>query len=114
MVLSVSVISLISMILILCYVSVGSLSINDFDVVLEAIWDARVEWFNLGLALGISITDMQVIKEEAGPSVEACFRAIIKSWLTQEEPRPTWAAMVKALQSPMVMFGNLAARIQAL
>ena len=100
--------------LILCYVSVGSLSINDFDVVLEAIWDARVEWFNLGLALGISITDMQAIKQEAGPSVEACFRAVIKSWLTQEDPRPTWAALVEALRSPMVMLGNLAARIQAL
>ena len=104
-----------SVILMMLFVSsLGSLSINDFDVVLEAIWDARVKWFNLGLALGISVIDLDVIKKDAGQNVDASICAVIKLWLTQEDPRPTWAALVDALRSPMVMFEALAARIQAL
>ena len=41
-------------------------------------------WFNLGLALGISIIDMEAIKEEPDQSVDTGIRAVIKLWLTQE------------------------------
>lgn len=57
---------------------------------------------------------MEAIKQEVDRSVDAGIRAVIKLWLTQEEPRPTWAALVEALRSPILMFEALAARIQAL
>ena len=87
---------------------------NDFDVVLNAIWEIRAEWQNLGLSLGIPYSDIEVIKKDSPGDAEDCFRAVIRLWLTREDPKPTWAALVEALQSPMLRHVALAARIQAL
>ena len=95
-------------------VSLGSLSINDLNDVLKAIWDARAKWESIGLSLGILYADLEVIKQEAGPSIDARFRAMVEFWLTRKEPRPTWAALVDALKSPVVGLIALAHRIQAL
>ena len=87
---------------------------NDFDVVLNAIWEVHAKWQNLGLALGILPSDLEVVKKDSPGDAEECFRAVVRLWLTREDPRPTWAALVEALQLPMLQYGALAARIQAL
>ena len=87
---------------------------NDFDVVVNAIWEARAKWQNIGLALGIPYSDIEVVKKDSPGDAEECFRSVIRLWLTREDPRPTWAALVEVLKSPMVQYGFLAARIQAL
>ena len=73
-----------------------------------------MQWMNIGLSLGISPSDLDAIKTEAGPSADACLRAVIEFWLTHKKLSPTWAALAAALRSPIVGYMSLAHKIQAL
>ena len=89
------------------------LSINDLGAVLEAVWEARSRWYNMGLKLGTSPGTLDAIKLEAKESPDNCITAMIKDWLNNGKPRPTWAAVAKALRSPMVGYGHLAEQLRS-
>ena len=86
------------------------LSINDLGVVIEAVWEARSKWYNIGLKLGISPGTLDAIKG-ANQNPDECFTDMIKDWLNNGKPRPTWAAMTEALESRMVGYGDLAKKL---
>ena len=87
-----------------------SLGTGDLANILQAAWKARVEWYNIGLALCISSDTLDVIKSENHHVVKDCFREMLKEWL-KSEPPPTWTELVEALKSPIVEYEELAEAI---
>ena len=93
------------------YTGSGCLSINDLCDVLELVWEARAKWYNIGLKLGISAGTLNAIKTTNHQNPDDCLTAMIEEWLNNGKPNPTWAAVAKALRSPMVGYGHLAEQI---
>ena len=85
----------------------GKLTIHDLGDVLEAAWKARVKWYNIGLKLGISADNLDSI-EATSQNPDKCFTTMIKDWLRNGRPTPSWAAVANALKSPMVGYAQLA------
>ena len=90
------------------FLRAGYLSIRDFHDVLMAVLDARRRWYYIGLVLRISPGALDAIQMSEQGNPHGCLRAMIKVWLRSDYPQPTWAALEKALRSPMVGFEDLA------
>lgn len=91
----------------------GELTIDDLGDVLEAVWEARVKWFNIGLKLGISAGTLSAIKKNNNQDPDDCLTAMLEYWLNNGKPKPSWAAVAKALKSPMVGYAQLAEKLPA-
>ena len=89
----------------------GTLDISNLSDVLEAVWEARSKWYNIGLKLGTSAGTLDSIKTGSKENPDECVTAMIKDWLNNGNPRPTWAAVARALKSPMVGYGHLAEQL---
>ena len=89
------------------FIFADKLTIDNLGDVLEAVWEARSKWYNIGLKLGTSPGTLDSIKA-ANQNPDDCITAMIKDWLNNGKPRPTWAAVAKALKSPMVGYAQLA------
>ena len=72
-----------------------------------------MKWYNIGLELDIDPGTLSVI-EGNSKDIDNCFQAMLMTWLKTVQPKPTLAALAKALQSPTVGFEHLAEQIQAL
>ena len=90
----------------------GELSIDDLGDVLEAVWEARAKWYNIGLKLGISVGTLDSI-ESSNQNSGRCLTAMIKDWLKNGKPKPSWAQLAKALKSRMVGYAQLAEELPA-
>ena len=73
-------------------------------------WEARVQWYNLGLGLHITPDSLDAIKQDNAHKTEDCFRAMLTQWL-RDSRQPTWSALAKALRSPSVGLSHLAQEI---
>ena len=91
----------------------GELSIDDIGDVLEAVWEARVKWYNIGLKLGISAGTLDSISKANNQNPDDCLTAMIKDWLKNGKPKPSWAQLAKALKSCMVGYAQLAEELPA-
>ena len=91
----------------------GGLGIADLRKVQRTAWDAREQWYNIGLELEIDPGSLDVIKMDNAKTND-CFREMLTTWLKNDQPKPTLAALAEALQSPTVGFGHLAEQILAL
>ena len=92
----------------LCLIFTANLTLGNLGGVLEAVWEARAKWYNIGLKLGISVGTLDSINKTANQNPDDCITAVIKDWLKNGKPKPTWAAVAKALKSPMVGYAQLA------
>ena len=90
--------------------TIGCLSPNDLQIVQNSVWEARVQWYNLGLGLHITPDSLDAIKLDNAHKTEDCFRAMLTQWL-REHREPTWRALGEALRSPSVGLGHLAEQI---
>ena len=89
----------------------GPLTSGDLKKVLDSLWEARTEWFYIGIQLDMRTSDLKVIKkdhDEAG----LCFTEMLTDWLKRMHPPPTWEALVDALKSQTVGYEQLADTIQ--
>ena len=89
----------------------GPLTSGDLKKVLSSIWEARKEWFHIGIQLDMKTSDLKVIKtdyDDAG----LCFTEMLTAWLKRMNPPPTWEALVDGLKSPTVGYEQLADTIQ--
>jgi hypothetical protein len=91
----------------------GKLIIDHLGDVLEAVWEARVKWYNIGLKLGISVGTLDSISKAYNQNPDDCLTAMIKDWLNRGKPKPSWAAVAEALKSPMVGYVQLANKLPA-
>ena len=89
------------------FIFAGNLTIDNLGDVLEAVWEARAKWYNIGLKLDTSPGTLDSIKV-ANQNPDDCITAMIKDWLNNGRPKPTWAAVAIALKSPMVGYAQLA------
>ena len=89
---------------------VGCLNPNDLRKVLRTIWEARTEWYNLGLELEITSDTLDSIELSNRQNPDRCFRAMLTKWL-REHKQPSWSALAEALTSPSVGLSHLAQEI---
>ena len=89
---------------------VGCLNPNDLRKVLRTIWEARTEWYNLGLELDITPDTLDAIEQANVLNPDRCFRAMLTKWL-REHNQPTWSSLAEALRSPAVGLSHLAQEI---
>ena len=54
------------------------------------------DWKDIGLILELKEGDLSVIKSDYHDS-KRCFREMLKLWLNQVEPPPTWSAIIEAI-----------------
>ena len=86
------------------------LTSNDIREVIEKVWKARAKWYHIGIELGISVHDLNAIKNGANHhDIDNCFTDMLVIWLQQ--PHATWEALANALQSEPVGYPQLAESI---
>ena len=88
------------------------LSIENLASLLEKLWSARVEWYNLGLALGLPCTDLDAIRDASPNRPDDCLREVLKKWLLSCNPSKMMT-LIKALSSQSVGFEQLAIELQS-
>ena len=93
------------------FIFADHLTIDNLGDVLEAVWEARSKWYNIGLKLGTSAGTLDSINKATNQNPEDCITSMIKDWLNNGKPKPTWAALAKALKSPMVGYEHLAEQL---
>ena len=65
------------------------MAITDLKDILEAVWDARNKWMNIGLQLNIVKTDLDAINTVKKGDPADCLREMLSLWLTQVKHPPT-------------------------
>jgi hypothetical protein len=93
--------------------TLGCLGPNELRRVQDTIWEARMQWYNLGLGLDITPDSLDSIELANAQNSDRCFRAMLSKWL-REHQRPTWSALAEALTSPAVGLSHLAEEIHEL
>lgn len=84
---------------------------DNLPKVRNLIWDARNEWYDLGLELGLSQATLQTIKNENPTDVKACFREMLSEWLKMVNPQPSWVGLLRSLKEPSVGHFDLVKKI---
>lgn len=75
---------------------------KDLPDVLKALRDARGKWKEIGLVLGIPITDLNTIEMESDNKVDKCLENMITIWLKRRSLNPSWQSLIEALKEPTV------------
>ena len=73
----------------------SQLTEDDYPEVLDALWAARVKWYNIGVRFRIKISNLDTIDMEA-VDVEVKLRKMLSMWL-KSRGDCTWKAVVEAL-----------------
>jgi hypothetical protein len=73
------------------------------------VWEARAQWYNLGLGLTISPDTLDTIELANTGKPDCCFRVMLTTWLRGDGP--TWNTLAEALRSPSVGLSHLAEEI---
>ena len=79
--------------------------------ILCATWDARLQWYNIGLELEIHADTLDLIQKSNHHSVDSCFTELLNQWLKSLQPVSTWQELARALRSPAVGHEALAHEI---
>jgi hypothetical protein len=68
-----------------------------FSVLLKVLLSkVSADWEDIGLALDLNEGQLRAIGSDHHES-DKCFREMLKLWLRQVEPPPTWSAIVEAI-----------------
>ena len=84
----------------------------DLKTVRNALWDARCQWYDIGIELDLKQSTLNAIETDYQGKVEHCFTEVLSEWLNCAVPQPSWGALVEALESKTVNHCNLAAEIR--
>ena len=77
----------------------------------EALWTARLKWYNIGLRLKLGVSALEEI-DAVGMSVGDKFRLVLKSWLQKTGPC-TWRDLYDAITHPSVGLDHVANNLVA-
>ena len=86
------------------------LSSSELPKILNAVWEARSKWYNIGLAIQIDAGTLDVINRNSD-NIDDRFRDMLATWLRMVQPRPSLSLLAQALQSPTVGYADLAEQI---
>ena len=91
-----------------------------FDDVRQATKEVRATWYSLAIELDIDygtrkvrlvchvVYELYHLKphpqaiESDYRFVDVCFHAVLRHWVRRASPRPSWSALIRALQSPVI------------
>ena len=90
------------------YLQANDLELRDIQ---DALWKARIKWYNIGLRLSVKTDDLDTIDKEAGNDTEEKLRRMISSRLRMEEPC-TWPMLYDALKHPTVDMPKVAEELR--
>ena len=85
---------------------------DDLREIRDAVWVARNKWQDIGIELGLKMTDLDEIEKNNPRDINMCFTKMLDKWLMGDDPPPTWSAMAAVLRKPAVGFGNLAEEVK--
>ena len=85
------------------------LTIDNLNDVMVSAWEARVEWYNIGLDLLISPDDLDTINADHRDT-NSRYREMLEVWL-RTKLHPSWKKLAKALRSPIVGYEDLAENV---
>ena len=64
-------------------------------------------WFNLGLGLHITMSELEKIQYDH-KDVSSRFREMVYYWLKMEDPLPSWEGLISALEKKSVGCADIA------
>ena len=70
----------------------------DLKTVLNFVWSAKKEWFNLGVQLNIGMEELQRIGQKFDHESGSCLRGMVLTWLNMTDPAPSWEVLATALE----------------
>ncbi len=80
-------------------------SVDSLQTLLNKLWSAKSEWYNIGLGLGLSADELNSIdQKERKPGI--CLREVLFEWLKKRNPRKS--QLIEALRQPCVGYEQLA------
>ncbi|XP_064407413.1 uncharacterized protein LOC135352129 isoform X6 [Halichondria panicea] len=82
-----------------------------FADVKEVIKKIRSDWYSLAIELDIDYATRKSLEKDYR-WVEPCFEAMLTHWVKRSSPPPSWSALVRALESPAIARGDIAATIK--
>ncbi|XP_064382988.1 uncharacterized protein LOC135331680 [Halichondria panicea] len=82
-----------------------------FADVKEVIKEIRSDWYSLAIELDIDYATRKSLEKDYR-WVEPCFEAMLTHWVKHSSPPPSWSALVRALESPAIARGDIAATIK--
>ena len=77
--------------------AVGSIATPSLKDLLKELKQVASKWENIGVMLGIDSGVLDNIDADNPKSCENCLREMLKVWLKQLAPAPSWQAVVEAL-----------------
>ena len=77
----------------------------------KSVFDARAKWYDIGLELKMDAGSLDAIEKDNPRDVQDCLRALLRKWLRRSQPKPTWGALVEALESSLIGEELLASKI---
>ena len=84
---------------------------NDLRIVRNGVLSVSSKWYDLGLELGISPDHLDAIRK-GNDDPQDCLREVLKRWLADVEPAPTWRTVIIALRNPAVGHHSLAEELE--
>ena len=90
---------------------VSQLNSDDLGEVQEALWEAQLEWYNIGLRLNMKSHELDRIGTEAGDDTGKKLTQMIKCRLKMTEPC-TWRVIYEALKNPTVNLPHIAQELK--
>ena len=83
---------------------VSNHSVKDsLKTVLNSISTLTADWFNLGVALGLSYDTLREIESNHRGEARRCQTEMVVAWLQMKDnSQPSWQSLVSALSSPSV------------
>ena len=89
----------------------SKLNADDLGNVLEAVHDAHSQWYGIGLQLRLASAVLEGIEQQYSRT-EDMLREMLKQWLKQVDPVPSWVALIEALRSKTVNEPSLAEQLE--
>ena len=77
------------------------LTISDLKKVRSKTYEVRSKWRDIGLELGVPEDTLDCIERE-NYDISSRFQKMYSHWLKTTDPKPTWKALVTALEEPAI------------
>ena len=72
-------------------------TLNIGNLLKELSQEVSADWEDIGHILKLAPGSLDTVKLNYPSSASKCFREMIKLWLKQVNPRPSWAAIIEAV-----------------
>jgi hypothetical protein len=83
-------------IVLLLFTGVGA-TLNFGNILKELSQEVCADWEDIGLILKLPQGRLKAIKCDHPSNASKCFREMIKLWLDQTNPCPSWASVIEAI-----------------